>query len=183
MISKYLNPEILASVLKRSYAAHATAVFLSMAGTVSYSTISKIRDALSSIFALRSMSDYLNKKSAGSGLRLPLDKRPRQPKPTITPDQFHALLELVPEPYASMLFVSVWTGLRVSELIGLKWRCIHTDSITVEERFCRGDWSVPKTSQRRDDWRRSTSNCSHAPPQIPHRGSSGGACSAKTQTG
>ena len=24
-----------------------------------------------------------------------------------------------------MLFVSVWTGLRVSELIGLKWRCIH----------------------------------------------------------
>jgi integrase len=75
-----------------------------------------------------------------------LDKRPRQPKPTITPDQFHALLELVPEPYASMLFVSVWTGLRVSELIGLKWRCIHTDSITVEERFCRGDWSTPNTS-------------------------------------
>jgi hypothetical protein len=43
-------------------------------------------------------------------------------------------------------FVSVWTGLRVSELIGLKWRCIHPDSITVEERFCRGDWSTPKTS-------------------------------------
>jgi len=70
---------------------------------------------------------------------------PRSPF-TITPEQFHALLELVPEPYASMLFVSVWTGLRISELIGLKWRCIHTDSITVEERFCRGDWSPPQTS-------------------------------------
>jgi integrase len=69
-----------------------------------------------------------------------------QPKSTITPEQFHALLALVPEPYASMLFVSVWTGLRVSELIGLKWRCIHADSITVEERFCRGDWSTPRTS-------------------------------------
>src|ERR1700756_3637082 len=78
-------------------------------------------------------------------MRLPLDKRPRQPKFTVTPEQFHALLELVSEPYASMLFVSVWTGLRVSELIGLKWRCIHADSITVEERFCRGDWSTPKT--------------------------------------
>ena len=44
-----------------------------------------------------------------------------------------------------MLYVAVWTGLRVSEVIGLKWRCIHTDSITVEERFCRGDWSEPKT--------------------------------------
>jgi integrase len=44
-----------------------------------------------------------------------------------------------------MLYVAVWTGLRVSEVIGLKWRCIHADSITVEERFCRGDWSEPKT--------------------------------------
>jgi integrase len=74
-----------------------------------------------------------------------LDKRARQPKPTITPEQFHELVELVAEPYATMLYVSVWTGLRVSELIGLKWRCIHADSITVEERFSRGDWSVPKT--------------------------------------
>jgi len=45
-----------------------------------------------------------------------------------------------------MIFVAVWTGLRVSELIGLKWRCIHADSITVEERYCRGDWAQPKTN-------------------------------------
>jgi integrase len=44
-----------------------------------------------------------------------------------------------------MIYVAVWTGLRVSELIGLKWRCIHADSITIEERYCRGDWSKPKT--------------------------------------
>jgi len=79
------------------------------------------------------------------GIRLPLDKRPRRPKPTITPLQFSNLVQLVSEPYASMIYVAVWTGLRVSELIGLKWRCIHDDSITIEERYCRGDWSVPKT--------------------------------------
>lgn len=45
-----------------------------------------------------------------------------------------------------MLYVAVWTGLRISELIGLKWRCIHADAITIEERYCRGDWSVPKTA-------------------------------------
>jgi integrase len=39
----------------------------------------------------------------------------------------------------------MWTGLRVSELIGLKWRRIHSDSITVKEHYFRGDWSVPKT--------------------------------------
>ena len=89
--------------------------------------------------------DYLNKNPI-EGLRLPLDKRPRQAKPTITPEQFNALLELVQEPYATMLYVAVWTALRVSELIGLKWRCIHGDAITVEERYCRGDWSQPKTA-------------------------------------
>ena len=66
------------------------------------------------------------------------------------------------EPYATMLYVAVWTGLRVSELIALKWRCIHADSITVEERFCRGDWSVPKTrGQRRDHRRLARSDRSH----------------------
>jgi integrase len=88
--------------------------------------------------------DYLN-KNLMEGLRLPLDKRARQPKPTITPEQFSNRVQLVSEPYATMLYVSVWTGLRISELIGLKWRCIHADSITIEERFSRGDWSVPKT--------------------------------------
>ncbi len=115
-----------------------------MAGKASYPTISKIRDALSSILRSAVDSEYLNKNPI-EGLRLPLDKRPRQAKPTITPEQFNALVQLVPEPYGAMLYVAVWTGLRVSELIGLKWRCIHGDSITIEERYCRGDWSAPKT--------------------------------------
>jgi integrase len=55
-------------------------------------------------------------------------------------------VQFVSEPYATMIFTAVWTGLRVSELIGLKWRCIHADAITNEERFSRGDWSVPKTA-------------------------------------
>src|SRR5260370_37105370 len=44
-----------------------------------------------------------------------------------------------------MVFMSVYTGLRVSELIGLRWRNVHRDSITVEERYCRGDWGAPKS--------------------------------------
>jgi integrase len=84
-------------------------------------------------------------KTPMEGLRLPLDKRARQPKPTITPEDFHKLVQLISEPYATMLYVAVWTGLRVSEVIGLKWRCIHADSMTIAERYCRGDWSVPKT--------------------------------------
>jgi integrase len=79
------------------------------------------------------------------GLQLPPDRNPRKVKPFISPTQFNQLVESISEPYATMIYVAVWTGLRVSELIGLKWRCIHTDSVTIEERYCRGDWSQPKT--------------------------------------
>jgi integrase len=32
-----------------------------------------------------------------------------------------------------------------SEIAGLRWRSIHSESITVEQRYCRGDWSCTKT--------------------------------------
>jgi len=144
VLSKYLEPRFGGLCLRDLSRLTIQQYFSGMAGKVSHPTVSKIRDTLSSILRSAVDVDYLTKNPM-AGLRLPLDKRPRQPKPTITPEQFNSLIELVPEPYATMLYVSVWTGLRVSELIGLKWRSIHADSITVEERFCRGDWSVPKT--------------------------------------
>jgi integrase len=118
--------------------------FAGLAQEVNYPTVIKVRDSLSSI--LRSaVEDELLVKNPLDGLTLPKDKRPRKTKPTLSPEQFNNLLQLVAEPYATMLYVAVWTGLRVSELIGLKWRCVHSDSITIEERYTRGDWSVPKT--------------------------------------
>jgi hypothetical protein len=144
VISKYLKPRFGNMCLRNLTRQTLQQYFSGMAGQVSYPTISKIRDALSSILHSAVDAEYLNKSGMG-GVRLPLDKRPRRPKPTITLQQFHNLMQLISEPYATMIYVAVWTGLRISELIGLKWRCIHEDSITIEERYCRGDWSVPKT--------------------------------------
>jgi len=31
-------------------------------------------------------------------------------------------------------------------LVGLKWEDVHNDSLTVDERFCSGDWGCPKTT-------------------------------------
>ena len=33
----------------------------------------------------------------------------------------------------------------MSELAALKWNDVGHDSITIDERFCRGDWSEPKS--------------------------------------
>ena len=69
----------------------------------------------------------------------------RKAKPYLTPEEFDSFLALVDKPYASMIYVAVHSGLRASKLIGLRWEDVHTDSLTVDERYCRGDWSVTKT--------------------------------------
>ena len=69
----------------------------------------------------------------------------KKQKPTVTPEEFERLVELVDEPYSTMIATAVFSGLRVSELVGLKWGDVHDESLTVDERYCRGDWSVTKT--------------------------------------
>ena len=45
-----------------------------------------------------------------------------------------------------MVHVAVYSGLRVSELIGRReWGDVGEDSLMVDERYCRGDWSAPKS--------------------------------------
>ena len=146
IIAKYLEPRFSALCLRDLTPLTLQRYFSGLAGErVGHPSILKIRDTISSI--LRSAVQYgFLIQNPMVGLKLPVDKRPRRQKPVISPEQFSNLVEYVSEPYASMLFVSVWTGLRISELIGLKWRCIHADSITVEERYFRGDWSTPKTN-------------------------------------
>src|SRR5262249_32073753 len=79
------------------------------------------------------------------GVRLAPAKKGNRVKPYIDPAKFFALLALIPEPYATMVHVAAFTGLRPSELIGLRWRNVHADSITIDERFCRGEWGAPKS--------------------------------------
>ena len=66
-------------------------------------------------------------------------------KPNITSEQFDQILAEIPEPYATMVYVAVYSGLRVSELIGLRWNDVGEDCLMVDERYSRGDWSAPKS--------------------------------------
>jgi hypothetical protein len=111
---------------------------------IPHPTMVKIRDAFSSIMRSAVKYRYIV-ESPLKALELPRDNREVRAKPFIYPAQFQALVDLMDEPYATMVYVAVWTGLRVSELLGAKWRDIHGDCISIERRFCRGDWSQPKT--------------------------------------
>jgi len=41
--------------------------------------------------------------------------------------------------------VAIFTGVRVSELAALRWNDLGADTITIDERYCRGDWAAPKS--------------------------------------
>jgi integrase len=108
-------------------------------------SVDKIRDVLSSVLGSAVKYGYLITNPAES-IQLPPSRRgARRQKPFIRPEQFSVLVELIQEPYATMVYVAVYTGLRVSEVIGLRWSDIHEQSITIDERYCRGDWAAPKS--------------------------------------
>ncbi len=112
---------------------------------LSRESVDKIRDVLSSILGSAVKYGFLVTNPA-EGLQVPPEKRgKRRHKPFVRPEQFAALVELIQEPYATMVYVAVYTGLRVSEVIGLRWGDIHERSVTIDERYCRGDWGEPKS--------------------------------------
>jgi integrase len=105
----------------------------------------KIRDVLSSVLVSAKRYGLLVVNPMES-VQLPPERRgKRRHKPYLTPALFEVLLAKIPEPYASMVFVAIYTGLRISELAGLRWNDIHENGITIDERFCRGDWGAPKS--------------------------------------
>lgn len=146
IIRNYLSPEFGQLALRELTPLRIQKYFSSMSKSpLSHESKDKIRDVLSSI--LGSAKDYgLIITNPVEGVRLPRSEKGRHGKPYITPDQFHALLQLIPEPYATMCYVAVYTGLRASELTGLRWKNLHADSITVDERYCRGEWGAPKSA-------------------------------------
>jgi integrase len=117
------------------------------ASEIGAATVLKIREVLSSVLGSAMRYDLLTRNPV-LGVKIPKAKtvNKKKPKPHLSPEEFARLVECVQEPYATMIYVAVLTGLRVSELVGLRWENMHGDSLTVSERYCRGDWSITKTT-------------------------------------
>jgi integrase len=144
IVKNYLKPAFGSKSLRDLTPLTLQQYFSSLDPKLSYESRDKIRDVVSSI--LQSAVTYgLLVKNPVEAVRLAAGKRGNRVKPFLDPSKFLGLLALIPEPYSTMVYVAVYTGLRASELIGLKWGSVGADSITVAERYCRGDWGVPKS--------------------------------------
>src|SRR5437879_13667843 len=83
---------------------------------LSHESRDKIRDVLSSALRFAVQHDLLVRNPAESLPIPPVKRGKKRNKPSLPPQQFDLLVELIPEPYTSMVNLAIFTGLGVSGL-------------------------------------------------------------------
>ena len=146
VINHYLVPSFGKLCLRDLTTLELQRYFSAMAnGKLSHESQDKVRNVLSSILG-SAVRYQLLVRNPVEGVQLAPNRRGKRiTKPHITSEQVDQILAGIPEPYATMVYVAVYSGLRVSELIGLRWNDLGEDCLVVDERYHRGDWSRPKS--------------------------------------
>ncbi len=92
---------------------------------------------------------YLSTNSA-RGVKFP-QKELKDGSPIIAGTNFLKLLAHLKEPYRTMLSLIAATGLRIGELLALRWRVLDLDqgTLAVRESLFEGKFQLPKTRKAR----------------------------------
>ena len=119
----------------------------------SWKTSLHLRNLVSKIFATAVDWEYVPANPA-SGVKLP-PKPLRQPLRFLTIDEVTRLLEAPKEPERTLVLTAVLTGMRIGELLALRWRNVDFERkvIRVREAVYEGHNSTPKTQGRIRDVR------------------------------
>ncbi len=108
------------------------------------------KNLMSKIFAMAKRWGLFSGDNPASGVQLP-EKKPVREKHALTPEQFRQLMASVSEPYRTMFLVGILAGLRVGEILGLRWKDIDLarGELRVEQAIYRGSIGSPKTKGSR----------------------------------
>src|SRR5260221_4379506 len=104
------------------------------------------RNLMSKIFGTAKKWGYFAGENPASGVELP-EYRPVREKHILTPEQVTALLDELREPFHTMVLLAILTGLRVGEILGLRWENVDFSLalMHVSQRYYRGQMDTPKT--------------------------------------
>jgi integrase len=126
-------------------------VLRKMESGLSWETADLLRNLLSKIYRCAKKWGYFAGDNPASEIDLP-QKKPVREKCVLTPQQIPRLLAILREPFRTMSLVGILTGLRVGEILGLRWADVDFNSaqLRVSQRYYRGEMDSPKTraSQR-----------------------------------
>ena len=117
---------------------------------LSWWTRKALQAVMSSIFT--KADDWSYREGRNPARRTTLGrKRPKRERRILSDEQLRLLLEAVPENVKLMVETAVSTGMRVSEILGLRWRCVDLSLglVKIDERFYRGDTGEPKSDRAR----------------------------------
>jgi len=105
---------------------------------------------MSKISATAKKWNYFAGDNPTLGVELPEKKYVRE-KHALSPEQIFRLLGLFREPFRTMFLVGIMTGLRVGEILGLRWKDVEfaSEQIRVQQACYRGNLGSPKTKGSR----------------------------------
>lgn len=111
-----------------------------------WESLDHLRTLLSKVFSTARKWDFFLGENPASEIELPR-REPVREKRSLTRQQSHALLEELREPVRTMVQVGLLCGLRVGEILGLRWKDINfrDGQLRVEQAAYRGSVGSPKT--------------------------------------
>lgn len=117
---------------------------------LSWAGCNHLRNLFSRLFVSAKKWGLHSAENPALGIELP-ERQAVRPKHVLMPEQISQLLAELREPVRTMVMLAVFTGLRVGELLGLRWEDLDLTKgeLHVERAVYRGRVGSPKTRNSR----------------------------------
>ena len=115
-------------------------------GGLGWETCSHIRNLLSKIYSNAIKWGHFGGVNPALGVELP-EKQDVREKRVLMPEEVIRLLSVLREPVRSMVLLAILTGLRIGEILALRWQDVDVNGreLHVERAYYRGNMGTPKT--------------------------------------